>query len=118
MAVGQQGSGDSRVVFMAEQRRQSGRGAGSARQRQGDGGGARAALGGGVGRTAAAERGKRRQRSKMVGRLDSASGGVSEWEMIKVGQWQCVGESEAAGCRWWQRGRSEKQGGGGGIVIF
>jgi hypothetical protein len=34
------------------------------------------------------------------------------------GQWRCVGALEAAGCRWWQRGRSAKQGGRGEIVIF
>ncbi len=34
------------------------------------------------------------------------------------GQWQCVGGSEAAGCRWWWRGKLVKQGGWRGIVIF
>jgi hypothetical protein len=101
-AAGQQGGGGSRVVFMAERRRQSGGRA--AEQWSQCGRGPPSALGGGCGRTAAAERGKWRQRSKTVGRQDGGSEGVSEWGTIEG----------VNGDVWVRRKRLGADGGGGG----
>ncbi len=64
----------------------------------------RAGLGGGGGRTAAAEKGKRRQHSKTVGRQDGGSGRVSEWGTIE-------GVNGDVWVRWRRLGAN---GGGGG----
>ena len=62
-------------------------------------------IGGGGNRTAAAERGKRRQRSKMVGRQDGSSGRVLEWGMIE-------GVNGDMWVRWRQLGADGGSGGG------
>jgi hypothetical protein len=43
--------------------------------------------------------------------------GIVRWEE-REGQWQCVGALKAAGCRWWQQGRSAKKDSTMGFVIF
>jgi hypothetical protein len=62
------------------------------------------ALGGGGGRTAVAERGKRLQHSKTVGRQDGSSSKVSEWGTIEG----------VNGNVWVRRRRLGGDGGGGG----
>jgi hypothetical protein len=67
---------------------------------------------------AAAERGKRRQRSKVVGRQDGGSGRVSEWgtiEGVNGNVWVCwrrLGVDGGSGGGW----RSKAV--GGGLLFF
>ncbi len=78
----------------------------------------RVGLGGRGGRTAAVERGKRRQRSEMVGRQDGGSGRVSAGGTIEGANgnvWvrqRWLGVDDGGGGGW----RSKV--GGGGIVIL